>query len=890
MNEIIININEANKAQKYQNENELFQIDAFKRVSEILKEHKVGNDTDDITDCRFHDTIFIDGDRGVGKTAFMINIENYYKNIAKIEKPNYIFLKPVDPTLLEHTEKFLSVVLARIVEYVNDNKNILDSSNIDKYYKSLENLSKSLSSIKTLPDDIGIDEIASNKSSLKLEQHSHDFFKEVCSIFNVDSIVMLIDDVDMAFDKGFDVLEVVRKYLASPFLIPIVAGDMKLYREIVETRFIDKIEFSKDVEILKNIKDIFNKGCEDNKEKNLNWDNSILSCNQEILIQNRKELLDKKKIINNLVEQYLEKIFSSEYHIKLKNIFTVIKQNNVYIKFDNQISVSFSEIKDFEIRHINFGINQVDFTYKVFSDNTRELMQYLFSKKNIYKIFFENLTYTTGNQEIKEVSYNKYHPQRVIKKYDKRIYDFIFNNNLYRDSLEITSKIYEYSKDKKQKELSSLTLNDSLSYNGNDYNIYKAFLGDFFKNSKLSVEKPSNKYVIETKNFDEIQSRLSSMDKFIIDLFVFNDFYTQHQTRNFIFAGKFIEMIIFTLSIQNKVNFDKNIFEKVSVELKKENFDSIIKKEYLSTYVSLFINADILNTSEDGIYYKNKLEKENKTDILEYMTLFKIDANLFELSEIVNKVPFNSDFSSNKRFFNQLNIENEENLDDLFLEYDIKTLNKSLIIWKNIFYRKVKLNSLSLYEILHKFFNNLVILKELDTNSTPLEFMQRIVIILINAVAYFENDDLRVANTNIATAKEFDIIRILSKTNASIKNIKPLLSVENSLTKALFYHPIIMNILFPSKNSELRNLNFVNTFSVSDFLKKIPRYNDGKAFTIDKKIEILESILEKEKIHLKKIYNFDEFKEKVLSPTNSSDKVKLSKLEDLNKIIEDKIK
>ena len=92
MNEIIININEANKAQKYQNENELFQIEAFKRVSEILKEHKVGNDTTDITDCRFHDTIFIDGDRGVGKTAFMINIENYYKNIAKIEKPNYIFL------------------------------------------------------------------------------------------------------------------------------------------------------------------------------------------------------------------------------------------------------------------------------------------------------------------------------------------------------------------------------------------------------------------------------------------------------------------------------------------------------------------------------------------------------------------------------------------------------------------------------------------------------------------------------------------------------------------------------------------------------------------------------------------------------------------------------
>ena len=35
MNEIIININEANKAQRYQNKNELFQIEAFEKVSNV---------------------------------------------------------------------------------------------------------------------------------------------------------------------------------------------------------------------------------------------------------------------------------------------------------------------------------------------------------------------------------------------------------------------------------------------------------------------------------------------------------------------------------------------------------------------------------------------------------------------------------------------------------------------------------------------------------------------------------------------------------------------------------------------------------------------------------------------------------------------------------------
>lgn len=72
-------------------------------------------------------------------------------------------------------------------------------------------------------------------------------------MFDVNALVVLIDDVDMAFDKGFDVLEVVRKYLASPFLIPIVAGDMKLYKEIIETQFMEKVKFLQDINYLKNL-------------------------------------------------------------------------------------------------------------------------------------------------------------------------------------------------------------------------------------------------------------------------------------------------------------------------------------------------------------------------------------------------------------------------------------------------------------------------------------------------------------------------------------------------------------------------------------------------------------------------------------------------------------
>ena len=460
MNEIIININEANKAQKYQKKEELFQIEAFKRVSEILKEHKVGNNTDDITDCRFHDTIFIDGDRGVGKTAFMVNIENYYnKYFENEEKPKYIFLKSVDPTLLEHTEKFLGVILGKIVEmvskrlrnncideddyYIDNNcdrkyKNEKPSKNcIDGYYKALENLSKSLTAVSSLENkqDVGIEEIASYKSSQKLEQYAHEFFKIVSTMFGVDAIVMLIDDVDMAFDKGFDVLEVVRKYLASPYLIPIVAGDMKLYREIVETKFMDKIDYHKDISTYKNIKNIFDNGCFGGKESNKYWDNSILGCDHQLLIQNRKELKEKKNLINNLVELYIHKIFPIEYHIKLKDIFSILRENIVQVKLKNNLIVPYTEIKDFEIRHINLGINQVQFTYQIFSNNTRDLVQYLFAKKDIYIEFFTKVK----DKYPKEAVYKKYIPQDVIEKYDNEILHMIFHrSNLYKRSLDIT--------------------------------------------------------------------------------------------------------------------------------------------------------------------------------------------------------------------------------------------------------------------------------------------------------------------------------------------------------------------------------------------------------------------------------------------------------------------
>ncbi len=830
MNEIIININEANKAQKYKEENELFQIEAFRKITDILQEHSHGNNTNDIVNCRFHDTIFIDGGRGVGKTAFMLNIEWFYKKqIINNEKPNqYIFLNSIDPTLLEHTEKFLSVVLAKIVEMVtkriknnyineddyclNDNcekrhENSKPNTNcIDSYYMALENLSKSLEAIKTMKDDVGIEEIASNKSSLKLEQRAHEFFQVVCKMFDIHALVILIDDVDMAFDKGFDVLEVVRKYLASPFIIPVVAGDMNLYREIVETKFMDKIEFLKDIQYLKAIYKDADK------------------------LKESQEYEDKKELINNLVEQYLRKIFPSEYQIKLKDIYRILQEFKVLIRLENNQminkdkTISIEDLRDFEIKHINMGINQKEFYFDVFSNNTRDFIQYLCNKKDIYK------------------HYNKY-PEKYIS---------ANNMNLYKESFKKTAEFYKFSNDRKKKELSTLSNNDYQSFNNEKYNLYKAFTSkDFsrmnkFKNIEISVDN----FSIHGDNLQKLlkmDDNYKNISNYIIDLFIFNDYYSSHKRRNYIYSGKFLESMIYSFSIEKQ----EGLVEQTLINQVAEKINNYSKKN--EKKIDLFQNSEEFNKINDEIYSilydktskdTNDKELSNKFNAI----LTNKDENIIKESEldlklIANKIPFGAEFLTNNRYKKE-EFQGEDAEEDYELKstYDLGELSRAIIIWKNVFLNNIELNSISMFEIVYKFFTNIekiksltrlvkiystpnssrneyVELNELKENQ-PLIYLQRIVLIFINSIAFFENGNKNIANINMAIGKEFNLKNILSKSPTSLLNIKPMFNKENSLTRALFFHPIVSHILFPQDNSKLNNLDFTGYSSKKNIMIK----------------------------------------------------------------------
>ncbi|MEA1956047.1 MAG: hypothetical protein U9N02_06095 [Campylobacterota bacterium] len=722
--DILINISEANKAQKYEKRKELFQIDAFDKIAEILKEHQHGEDTKNITDCRFHSTIFIDGDRGVGKTAFMLNIERFYSDEIKNDdkKKKYAFLNPVDPTLLENSEKFLSVVLGAVVDKVNQQSKQCEANELDeKYYKALEQLSKSLEAIGTMKDNIGIEEIAAYKSSSKLEQNAHNFFKIVSEILCVKSLVILIDDVDMAFDKGFDVLEVVRKYLASPFIIPIVAGDMKLYKEIVETEFMEKIRFHKDVQ---NLKSIYG--------------------GKEIL-SNSDEYKNKASLVNNLVEQYLHKIFPNEYHIQLKDIFQILKEKTVLIKFADDVLILYKDVKDFEIRLINYGINQKEFTHQVFTNNTRDFVQYLYNKKEIFEYAFKNKKNLKEKlaQDIKvikeEISELEKLQETELQIEDLRnkilekenitdilIEEYFLNNpKKHQETLKLTADFYRYSNNEDKKRLSLLLDNDVNAFTDNGYSIYEALKGEFFLKQKKPFNKIDKEVIVNSAYLpkDRYENWENKEDKkySFLYLMLHNNFYSSVGTRELFITGKFLEAMICLLD--NTMDIDKK-----RDKLKQLNFNIPILS-------NISKNKYIDNLKDD-----DKINEEN-------ISLNK------DFSQILDN------FENNSSFFTST-----------FLYEMLKKYINNINILKAGEYNKDIFESFSVCESTNK-------AKEIFENNPIYDSVKRVMYIFINSIASFESKK-NVYSSNIAISNG-DIENI--KNSKTYKNIEEM--ENNSLTK-----------------------------------------------------------------------------------------------------------
>lgn len=183
---------------------------------------------------RSHKAISIDGERGSGKTSILVNLKSYIES-TKPELLNDVhILEPIDPTLLEDGESlFLHVIVAAVLHDEDIKKAQSGNVNNDvSFSHTLEKLASALESVDDQKDLRGMDKIRSLYGNKHLVNCVTDFFKSTLRLLNKQLLVLPIDDVDTSLNLAFENLEIIRRYLVAPCVLPIVSGDRKLYDEV----------------------------------------------------------------------------------------------------------------------------------------------------------------------------------------------------------------------------------------------------------------------------------------------------------------------------------------------------------------------------------------------------------------------------------------------------------------------------------------------------------------------------------------------------------------------------------------------------------------------------------------------------------------------------------
>ncbi len=245
------------------NEPGFLQIDALKRVLNALNapdenEQERVNDRSrpvelNVQTRRRHDAILISARRGEGKTTFLYNVlrtieDGSYKDHLPTPQAKKLYsLGMIDPTLIENKQNIIIVIIDLIRLAAEHHRK--EQNHTEDDYRDVQRSLRKLAQGLTILDGIGdtiyagrewvdpeyvLDQGLLNASAAHgFERSFQDYVRTVVKYVNHDAFVLAIDDVDTWFERGWPVLEALRKYLATPELKIILSGDLNLYSLLV---------------------------------------------------------------------------------------------------------------------------------------------------------------------------------------------------------------------------------------------------------------------------------------------------------------------------------------------------------------------------------------------------------------------------------------------------------------------------------------------------------------------------------------------------------------------------------------------------------------------------------------------------------------------------------
>lgn len=325
----------------------------------------------------FHNAISIYASRGAGKTTFLLSA---IRRIHDEYGDSVVCLDTIDPSLIDTKQRPIVNIIAAIHEKVRDylcKKDIFNKKEDAITREVLENHYKTV--LKALPFIEGIgketiyydwddEEYVASQGIEKaiacnnLEGSFQQYLYYALKLMKKTCFVIPFDDIDTDFTKGYEILEIIRKYLTTPFVITVMTGDLELYGKLVR------------------------------KESWNFFDEGLINKEYEYAQKPKKEFAT---LINQLENQYLVKILKPEYRISINTMKEYIDDTTyrlgVFVKFiDDMEPITLQECYRTFLKEMGFSEKNEkqmrEMTSFLMSLSMRFQMRLLCQIKTIYEI------------------------------------------------------------------------------------------------------------------------------------------------------------------------------------------------------------------------------------------------------------------------------------------------------------------------------------------------------------------------------------------------------------------------------------------------------------------------------------------------------------------------
>ena len=300
MADIIIKLNNSLCARGFGSDERIHNNAFIRTVDMINKQIEKAEKINDIDQLkgddiiRTYETISVFGERGAGKTSFLMSLRDEFKNKEKVS-----LLPLIDPTLFEEKGHLFLLIISLIDILVKKENDTAENMGLKvEYNKYKADLAQGLPTLDNdgltyqeptwHEDEYEMERMMESVSSaFYLEQNFHCFLFYALKILKKKAFLLMFDDIDVDFKKGWMVLETLRKFLTSKQMIIVLSGNMKLYSKNVRKQ------------------QWHNFG----KELLLNENNGIYGGREEFY-----------RLVNEIEGQYMQKILKSENRVYLYNL------------------------------------------------------------------------------------------------------------------------------------------------------------------------------------------------------------------------------------------------------------------------------------------------------------------------------------------------------------------------------------------------------------------------------------------------------------------------------------------------------------------------------------------------------------------------------------------